>query len=76
MLVVISCINQVYNVETVLYYVSCHIMYTNKYTKWRRYFTIVVMGGTMGHFFFKPEKNLEFFRLKKCPIDAVPGKLE
>ena len=33
------------------------------------------MGGTMGHF-FKPEKNLEFFRLKKCPIDAVPGKLE
>ena len=29
----------------------------------------------MGHF-FKPEKNLEFFRLKKCPIDAYPGKLE
>ena len=29
----------------------------------------------MGHF-FKPEKNLEFFRLKKCHIDAVPGKLE
>ena len=37
--------------------------------------TIVVMDGTMGHF-FKLEKNLEFFRLKKCPIDAYPGKLE
>ena len=35
----------------------------------------VVMGGTLGHF-FKPEKNLEFFRLKKCPRDAYPGKLE
>ena len=36
----------------------------------------VVMGGTMGHF-FKPEKNLVFFfRLKKCPIDAAPGRLE
>ena len=26
--------------------------------------------------FFKPEKNLEFFRLNKCPRDAYPGKLE
>ena len=26
--------------------------------------------------FFKPEKNLEFFRLKNCPIDDYPGKLE
>ena len=34
------------------------------------------MGGTMGSFFFKPEKNLEFFRLKNDPIDAYPGKLE
>ena len=33
------------------------------------------MGGTLGHF-FKPEKNLEFFRLKRCPRDAYPGKLE
>ena len=30
----------------------------------------------MGSFFFKPEKNLEFFRLKIDPIDAYPGKLE
>ena len=26
--------------------------------------TIVVMGATMAQIFFKPEKNLEFFRLK------------
>ena len=25
---------------------------------------LVVMDGTMAQFFFKPEKNLEFFRLK------------
>ena len=36
----------------------------------------VVMGGTMAQIFFKPEKNLEFFRLKICAIDATPGKLE
>ena len=30
----------------------------------------------MGQFFFKPEKNLEFFRLKNCPIDDSPGRLE
>ena len=36
----------------------------------------VVMDGTMAQFFFKPEKNLEFFRLKICAIDANPGKLE
>ena len=34
------------------------------------------MVGTMGQFFFKPEKNLEFFRQKNWPIDAIPGKLE
>ena len=34
------------------------------------------MGGTMAQIFFKPEKNLEFFRLKICAIDATPGKLE
>ena len=33
-------------------------------------------GGHYGAF-FKPEKNLVFFfRLKKCPIDAAPGRLE
>ena len=37
--------------------------------------TVVVMGGTLGHF-FKPEKNIKFFRLKKSPRYAVPGKLE
>ena len=26
--------------------------------------------------FFKPEKNLDFFRLKNGPIDDYPGKLE
>ena len=36
---------------------------------------LVVMGATMGSF-FKPEKNLEFFRLKNDPIDGYPGKLE
>ena len=29
----------------------------------------------MGHF-FKPEKNIDFFRLKNCTIDGYPGKLE
>ena len=37
---------------------------------------LVVMDGTMAQIFFKPEKNLEFFRLKICAIDAYPGKLE
>ena len=36
----------------------------------------VVMDVTMGSFFFKPEKNLEFFRLKNDPIDDYPGRLE
>ena len=36
---------------------------------------VVVMDGTLGPF-FKPEKNLEFFRLKNGPRDAYPGKLE
>ena len=34
------------------------------------------MVGTLGQFFFKPEKNLEFFRLKNWHRDAYPGKLE
>ena len=34
------------------------------------------MDATMGSFFFKPEKNLEFFRLKNDPIDGYPGRLE
>ena len=33
-------------------------------------------GWHYGTNFFKPEKNLEFFRLKICAIDANPGKLE
>ena len=33
------------------------------------------MDGTLGSF-FKPEKNLEFFRLKNDPRDAYPGRLE
>ena len=33
------------------------------------------MDVTMGSF-FKPEKNLEFFRLKNDPIDDYPGRLE
>ena len=37
--------------------------------------TIVVIGGTLAPF-FKPEKNLDFFRLKKRAIDASPGRLE
>ena len=37
---------------------------------------IVVMGGTMAQFFFKPEKELRIFRLKICAIDAYPGKLD
>ena len=38
--------------------------------------TAVVMGATLGQFFFKPEKNLEFFRLKNWPRDDSPGRLE
>ena len=34
------------------------------------------MGATMAPFFFKPEKNLEFFRLKNGSIDGYPGRLE
>ena len=41
-----------------------------------RHGVLVVMGVTLGQFFFKPEKNLEFFRLKNCPRDDYPGKLE
>ena len=33
-------------------------------------------GGHSGTKFFKPEKNLEFFRLKICARDDSPGKLE
>ena len=36
----------------------------------------VVMGATLAQFFFKPEKNLEFFRLKICARDGYPGRLE
>ena len=32
----------------------------------------VVMVGTMGQFFFKPEKNLEFFRQKKLAHRCHP----
>ena len=34
------------------------------------------MGGALWGHFFKPEKNLEFFRLKNDPRDAAPGRLE
>ena len=33
-------------------------------------------GCHSGPIFFKPEKNLEFFRLKNWPRDDYPGKLE
>ena len=33
-------------------------------------------GCHYGPIFFKPEKNLEFFRLKNWPIDDYPGRLE
>ena len=33
-------------------------------------------GCHYGVIFFKPEKNLEFFRLKNDPIDDYPGRLE
>ena len=33
-------------------------------------------GWHSGPIFFKPEKNLEFFRLKNWPRDSYPGKLE
>ena len=33
-------------------------------------------GCHYGPIFFKPEKNLEFFRLKNWPIDGYPGRLE
>ena len=38
--------------------------------------TAVVMGATLAQIFFKPEKILEFFRLKICARDDHPGKLE
>ena len=37
---------------------------------------LVVMGVTLAQIFYKPEKNLEFFRLKICARDDSPGKLE
>ena len=40
------------------------------------YLSISSNGWHSGPIFFKPEKNLEFFRLKKWPRDAYPGKLE
>ena len=33
-------------------------------------------GCHYGPIFFKPEKNLEFFRLKNGAIDDYPGRLE
>ena len=33
-------------------------------------------GCHYGVIFLKPEKNLEFFRLKNDPIDDYPGRLE
>ena len=36
----------------------------------------VVMDATLAQIFFKPEKNLEFFRLKICARDDYPGRLE
>ena len=33
-------------------------------------------GGHSGVIFFKPEKNLDFFRLKNDPRDAAPGRLK
>ena len=38
--------------------------------------TSVVMGDTLAQILFKPEKNLEFFRLKICARDVYPGRLE
>ena len=36
----------------------------------------VVMDVTLAQIFFKPEKNLEFFRLKICARDDYPGRVE
>ena len=39
--------------------------------------SLVVMDATMDPKFFKPEKNLEFFRLKKIWVHSgYPGRLE
>ena len=42
----------------------------------KRELVAVVMGSTLAQIFFKPEKNLEFFRLKICARDGYPGRLE
>ena len=39
-------------------------------------FDVSSNGRHSGTNFFKPEKNLEFFRLKICARDDYPGKLE
>ena len=60
-----------------LYIVCLHDRYLQKvWNGINRLGTLVVMGGTLAQIFFKPEKNLEFFRLKICARDAAPGKLE
>ena len=43
---------------------------------WFKMVHISSNGRHSGAIFFKPEKNLEFFRLKNCPRDDYPGKLE
>ena len=40
------------------------------------YIVVSSNGCHYGPIFFKPEKNLEFFRLKNWPIDGYPGRLE
>ena len=60
-------------IATVLCFVYLAIMYCIVFVF---VYMLVVMGGTMAQNFFKPEKNLDFFRLKICAIDATPGKLE
>ena len=47
-----------------------------RFPRFMHIITRVVMDATLGSFFFKPEKNLEFFRLKNDPIDGYPGRLE
>ena len=41
-----------------------------------RYKLVSSNGCHYGVIFLKPEKNLEFFRLKNDPIDDYPGRLE
>ena len=55
---------------------DCLVLWIGCGISWSHSLTfLVVMGGIMAPF-FKPEKNLEFFRLKHGAIDAYLGKLE